>query len=335
MSFRGMKDDMARSLASALDLGGGALAIQGGLVRGILTKWGAQAGAVAKFPVQASWGRGQASDVRHRLGLLNGDPEYQLAMAAHLGLIKTWEWAEKNKEKFDKEVVESARKLGKEGEKLADQYAADTGAGAKGLAIAKGVAAYRRLKAVWDAKNEVKNAKALLEISEGFRGNYDEALELFDNTKKGYTAAWKPLEVLSRLKGLSWLNKAPGAGILDKALVPLSFATGVKEVFLPSHKGAYGTADRVMGGVQAVSAGAVMAGWTSAAIAGSAIPVVGWVGLGVAGAYFLGSWAWDKWGGDVKAYAKKKVTQTVRGAVNFAERVAPGPVKKLKKLKFW
>ncbi|MER0240749.1 hypothetical protein AAHZ94_01640 [Streptomyces sp. HSW2009] len=331
-----MKDDMARSLASALDIGGGALAIQGGLVRGILTKWGGQAGAVAKFPLQATWGQDQAKDVRHRLGLLNGDPEYQLMMAAHLGLIKTWEWAEENREKFEKEVIESARKLGDEGKKLADQYAADTGAGAKGLAVVKGVAAYRRLKSVWDAKDRVKNAKALLEISEGFRGNYDDALKIFDKAKKGYTAAWKPMEILSKLKGLGWLNKAPGTTFLDRALVPVSFVTGAKEVFFPSHEGAYGTTDRVMGGVQVLSAGAVMAGWTSAAIAGSAIPVVGWVGLGVAGAYFLGSWAWDKWGGDVKAYAKKKLNETVKGVADFAERVvAPGPVKKLKKLKFW
>ncbi|MEN8655915.1 hypothetical protein ABCR94_36430, partial [Streptomyces sp. 21So2-11] len=78
----------------------------------------------------------------------------------------------------------------------------------------------------------------------------------------------------------------------------------------------------------------------------AAIPVVGWVALGVAGAYFLGSWAWDKWGDDVKAGAKKAWNATtkrvgeikdkgveiyngVRGAVNNIEPSI------IKKFAFW
>jgi len=45
--------------------------------------------------------------------------------------------------------------------------------------------------------------------------------------------------------------------------------------------------------------------------------VAGWVALGVTGAYFLGSWAWDNWGDTVKS----GVGKAVQGAKSFIEKI--------------
>ncbi|MDT3397286.1 hypothetical protein RKE29_11615 [Streptomyces sp. B1866] len=84
----------------------------------------------------------------------------------------------------------------------------------------------------------------------------------------------------------------------SKWLVPFSLAAGVKEMFDPTHHSARGTADRIMGGVEAGGAVAVLGGESMAVALGAAsvagaVPVVGWAALGVAGGYVLGNWAYD------------------------------------------
>ncbi|WKX70976.1 hypothetical protein [Streptomyces sp. XD-27] len=299
MAIKGMETTEVRSLAASLDVTGTALTVQGELVRGIVAKWGGSPGKLSRFPAQTTWGSGQSKDIRHRLGILGADPEYVVMMAAYLGVVKTWEWAEKNKEQIKKDLIAGA-------EKLQDpQLRKDALALAKGMSIGKGIAAYRRMKTVWEEAKGVRTAKSLLDLSEVFRGDYLKALDKFDEARKIYTKPWGLMSWLSKAKWLKWLNKAPGKGFLDKAFVPLSFVTGLKELVFPSHDGLYGTADRFMGLVQVAGSGAVMYGmWGGAAAAASVIPVVGWIALGAAGAYFLGSWAWDKWGDDIKSGAK-------------------------------
>lgn len=81
-----------------------------------------------------------------------------------------------------------------------------------------------------------------------------------------------------------------------KATVPLQVLMGAKEaVFGNGHTGGYNIADHLMGGVSVVGGSAVLFGSAEAGLLGVAAltPGVGWALLGAAGAYALGSWAWD------------------------------------------
>ncbi|MGW7690548.1 putative T7SS-secreted protein [Streptomyces asiaticus] len=151
-------------------------------------------------------------------------------------------------------------------------------------------------------------------------------------------------------------------GKLNKAMVPFAIAGGLKQAINPDHGGGRGLADRIAGGAQALGGAAVL---TEGAIGGSllaseaalaAVPVAGWAVLGATGAYFAGSYIYDKWGDDIAAGAKTAwnatshaVTNTVGGAVDAtvnaalhpsgavkaAEHVVDGTVNSVKKLKFW
>ncbi|MET7936456.1 hypothetical protein [Streptomyces sp. NPDC005322] len=342
MSFRGMKKDDARNLAAALDVSGGALATQGDLIRGIVAKWGGEAGKLARFPGQSTWHKEHAKDVRRRIGILDGDPDRVLMMASYVRVVKTWEEAKER----GRELAEDIKKRAEDAKETAEyfndsQEKKDALAIAKSLSITKGVAAYRRFSKAWRAAQAVQS---FLDLRKKVPGSLKAVTTLFDElreAKAGFVKPWKVMELGSKIKGLGFLAKAPGQGIFDKVMLPLSFVTGLKEFIMPSHAGARGIADRGMGLLQAGGAGVVMAGWASGAIAASAIPVIGWTAMGIAGAYFLGSWAWDKWGDDIKGGAKKaanwvknKVGQKLDEAANAVKKVVhvPGPVKKLK---FW
>lgn len=372
MSFRGMDEAGARLLAAALDVNGGALSIQGGLIRGIVAKWGGTAGGLSKTPAHATWCQEQATDVRRRLKILDADPEGVLTMAAYTGVLGTWEHAEKNKKSFVDEVREGAQEIND------SQAKADALATVKALSVWKGIAAYRRLKDVWEKGKPLRATKALLEHSEVFRAIYESQLKKYGETRAA--TFQKPWAAASKLAGinirgwqpLEFLDKAPGKGVFNRIFVPLAFTAGMKELLLPSHKGARGAVDRGMGLVQVVGASAAMYDVLGFAAATSSIPMVGWVTLGVAGAYFLGSWAWDKWGDDIKAGtkkawnwtknksgeawnatkkqadeawrdtkkqaneawqdSKKKAKETWDDTKKVAEKIVPGPIKKAK---FW
>ncbi|WP_431043809.1 hypothetical protein ACQUSR_19225 [Streptomyces sp. P1-3] len=344
-----MATEGARNLAAALDVHGGALTIQGGLVRGIIAKWGGQSGTLSQFPAKSTWSQDQAKDIRHRLGVLGADPERVLMMAAYLGTMKTWEWAKDNAEQFTEEVVKGAEAIND------SQTKQDALAVAKTLSIAKGVAAFNRYKEAWKKATLVGAALDRLNLGKLSPAAFQRTLQMLGSARAGFTKPWGAMAFLAnKFKFLAFLNKAPGAGALDKVMLPLSLVTGLKEFVMPSHGGVQGVVDRGMGLLQAAGAGGVMAGWFSASVAAGAIPVVGWVALGIAGAYFLGSWAWDKWGDDIKDGAKaawnwtadkgKEVWNDTKetvsnewndfkdGAKEAAKRYLPGPVKDLK---FW
>lgn len=93
--------------------------------------------------------------------------------------------------------------------------------------------------------------------------------------------------------GLDGFSSLPA---LAKGTVPLQMIFGAKEAILGNgHTGAYNIADHLMGGVSVVGGGAVLFGSAEAGLLGVAAltPGVGWALLGAAGAYALGSWAWD------------------------------------------
>ncbi|QKW50424.1 hypothetical protein [Streptomyces buecherae] len=354
-----MNYEGARGLAAALDVQGGALAIQGGMVRGIVAKWGGESGNLSKFPAHSTWSKDQATDIRRRLGILGGDPEYALMMATYTGVIRTWEDVSRNGKKFAEDARKQALSL-KDSQAKTDALAA-----IKTLSVWKGIAAYRRIKEVWDIERPLRTTKSLLELSNRFAGAYLKTLaQVGGERPQIYTRPWGAAAWMAEYVGwrnyppfknlkfqpLSFMAKAPGKGFFDKAFVPLTFVAGVKEVILPTHKGGRGIADRSMGFVQAAGAGGVMYGMWGGAAAASAIPVVGWVAIGVAGAYFLGSWGWDKWGDDIKAGTKKAWKWTTKktgeawnatkreteeawdGTKKMAKKIFPGRVKKIK---FW
>lgn len=91
MGFKGMDDVQAPKLAAAVDVMGGALSIQGGLISGILTKWNAKAQGTSDFPKKAQWASDQAKDIRRRLGIAQDDPEAILTFAGLAGALETWQ----------------------------------------------------------------------------------------------------------------------------------------------------------------------------------------------------------------------------------------------------
>ncbi|WP_431037555.1 hypothetical protein ACQYWQ_24685 [Streptomyces sp. P6-2-1] len=345
MGFKGMDDVQAPKLAAAVDVMGGTLTIQGGLIGGILAKWDAKAEGVSAFPRKASWATDEAKDIRRRLGIAKDDPEAVLTFASLSGALETW-----------KEFKEGTLK--------------DIKTPFKILKIPTAVEATMHLYERWAQGQNVAGARAVWELNKYFgsadarikakRGELLKELLKDQKIRNWYKEPWKWQQsvrrVAMRLKipyAAKLFNKAPGAGMLARRVfLPLSIVDGVKQMFLPTHTGAYGVADRGMGlleagGAVAVLGGASMAGalGASAAVA-AAVPVVGWVALGVAGTYFLGSWAWDKWGDDIKSGAKHawnatkewggkvkdKGAEIVDGAKKAVTNLVPNTVKKYK---FW
>ncbi|MFI8991805.1 putative T7SS-secreted protein [Streptomyces antimycoticus] len=216
--------------------------------------------------------------------------------------------------------------------------------GSKAFGVWKGIQASKALWGQW--RNGIKAADAL--------------------AKPGWFAT-KIAEIAdggSRLSGTaSRISSGMGLfGEISKRFLPLSVATGLKQAVSPDHEGGRGWGDRFAGGLQAAGGAAVIGGEGAAlyfgvgATAAAAVPVAGWAVLGATGAYFLGSYVYDKWGDDIAAGAKSAwnatshaVTNTVdrtvdatvnaalhpSGAVKAAEHVVDGTVNSVKKLKFW
>ncbi|WP_055698664.1 MULTISPECIES: hypothetical protein [Streptomyces] len=345
MGFKGMDDVQAPKLAAAVDVMGGTLTIQGGLINGILEKWNAKAEGVSSFPKKASWATDEAKDIRRRLGIAKDDPEAVLTFASLAGALETW-----------KEFQEGTLK--------------DIKTPLKILKIPTAIEASMHLYARWQQGQNVAGARAVWELNKYFGSSADrikakrgELLrELLKDQKirNWYKEPWKWQQAVRRtamrLKipfAEKLFKNAPGVGKLaTRVFLPLSVLHGVKQMFLPDHKGAYGVADRGMGFLEAGGAAAVLGGASAATALGAsatvaaAVPVVGWVALGVAGAYFLGSWGWDKWGDDIKSGAKHawnatkewggkvkdKGKEIVDGAKSAVTNLVPNAVKKYK---FW
>ncbi|ASQ97295.1 putative T7SS-secreted protein [Streptomyces sp. 11-1-2] len=209
---------------------------------------------------------------------------------------------------------------------------------------------YKKLKKIPKAWQTVTASVALWkQFSQG--GNaIQEWVQKFENP------AWA-----SRL-GAGGVRAAGALAKLNKAMVPFAIAGGLKQVINPDHGGGYGVADRLVGGAQVAGGAAVLGGEAAAVYMGvgvtaaAAVPVAGWAVLGATGAYFAGSYIYDKWGDDIAAGAKTAwnatshaVTNTVGGAVDAtvnaalhpsgavkaAEHVVDGTVNSVKKLKFW
>ncbi len=211
----------------------------------------------------------------------------------------------------------------------------------KVFSIMSGVEAAIQLQKRWAQGRNVAAARAVYDIRRymgalpGGRKLNDLIAEMLKARKIQdlYKQPWKWQQSVSaamqrlRIPGAHLLVKnPPGAGLFARVTLPLAVVGGVKETVVPTHDGAQGWVDRGMGAVQAGGAVAVLGGagiatalGASAAVA-AAVPVVGWAALAVTGAYFVGSWAWDTWGNDIKA-----------GAGNAWEG-AKGVVEKLK---FW
>jgi hypothetical protein len=345
VGFKGMNDVQAPKLAAAVDVLGGTLSIQGGLISNILAKWDAKAEGVSDFPKKASWAQDEAKDIRRRLGLSLDDPEAVLTFAGLAGALETW-----------KEFKEGTLK--------------DIKTPFKVLKIPTAIEASMHLYQRWAQGQNVAGARAVWELNKYFgspaartaakRGELLQELLKDQRIRNWYKEPWKWQQAVRntamRLKipyAAKLFSKAPGTGFLaTRVFLPLAVVSGVKEMFLPTHEGAQGWADRGMGGVQAAGAVAVLGGagmatalGASAAVA-AAVPVVGWVALGVAGAYFLGSWAWDKWGDDIKDGAKQawnatkewgndikdKGAEIVDGAKSAVTNLVPNAIRKYS---FW
>ncbi|KUL54730.1 MULTISPECIES: hypothetical protein [Streptomyces] len=345
MGFKGMDDVQAPKLAAAVDVMGGALTIQGGLINGILEKWEAKAEGTSDFPKKASWATDEAKDIRRRLGIAKDDPEAVLTFAGLAGALETW-----------KEFQEGILK--------------DIKTPLKVLKIPTAIEASLHLYARWAQGQNVAGARAVWELNKYFgsaaerikatRGELLKELLKDQKIRNWYKEPWKWQQAVRRtamrLKipyAAKLFTKAPGTSALARRVfLPLSIVHGVKQMFLPDHKGAYGMADRGMGLLEAGGAAAVLGGASAATALGAsatvaaAVPVVGWVALGVAGAYFLGSWAWDKWGDDIKSGAKQawkatkewggkvkdKGKEIVDGAKSAVTNLVPNAIKKYS---FW
>ncbi|MFG2078150.1 hypothetical protein [Nonomuraea maritima] len=308
MSLVGMKPEQARNLAAAAEVAGGSLVVQGAVIRRLLERWNGDVSRVASFPARASWAQDQAKDIRRRAGLLEQDPEGAVLFAAMTSSLDFWE-----QHKAKAQAVTKSFKV---------------------LAILSGVDAAVQLQKQWAQGRNVAGARAIYEIRRymgAIPGNR-KLSELISETLTArkiqdlYKQPWQWQQTLSatmkrvKLPGAEFLTKnAPGVGIFARLSLAAAVVTGVKETVVPTHDGAQSWVDRGMGVVQTGGAIAVMGGAGMATALGAsaaAVPVAGWVALGVAGAYFLGSWAWDNWGDGIKAGAGK----ALQGAKNFIEK---------------
>ncbi|MER5545788.1 hypothetical protein ABT072_25810 [Streptomyces sp. NPDC002589] len=352
-----MSKDNARKLAAALDVADGALSIQGPLVSGILAKWEGDQGNIKRIRQDASWSRDQAKDVRRRIGILDADPSTELMFMGLTGVLNTWQEYQEHKGEIG-EYMNEFKEIKK-----------NVTTPLRITKIASGIEASLQLYQRWAQGQNVAGAKAVLELNKyfGITGdrlklkNIDYMRELLKLQKvEGlYQQPWKWQQGLrafltTKLKiplPAKLLNQAPGLSILDRVGLPLAVVHGVKEMALPDHKGVLGGFDRGMGLVEAGGAGAVLGGSAAAGALGAgatvaaAVPVVGWAALGVAGAYFIGTWAWDnreaisntakrawnattKWAGDVA----DKGEEIVNGAKSAVTNLVPSAIKKYK---FW
>jgi hypothetical protein len=315
MSLVGMKTDQARNLAAAAEVAGGALMVQGAVIRRLLERWNGDVSRVASFPTHASWAQDQAKDIRRRAGQLEQDPEGNWVMATMTFVLQFWE--------DHKAKVQSVTKP------------------LKVMSILSGVDAAVQLQQRWVQARNVASARAVYEVRRymGALPGNRKLSELISEMLKArkiqdlYKQPWQWQQTLAatmkrwKIPGGGVLTKnPPGAGTLARYLLPVTAVAGLKEAVAPTHDGTQGWVDRGMGALQAGGAIAVMGGASMATALGAsaavaaAVPVAGWVALGVAGAYFLGSWAWDNWGDTIKA----GVGKAVQGAKDFIE-----------KFKFW
>ncbi|MEV5939134.1 hypothetical protein [Streptomyces sp. NPDC051994] len=350
-----MTKEKARRLSAALDVVDGALSIQGPLISGLLAKWEGDQGNLKRFPQDASWSRDQAKDVRHRLGILSADPAAELMFMGLSHVLDTWKDYEEHKgqiaeyvDEFKKAKPQTALRITK---------------------VASGIEASIQLYQRWAQGQNVAGAKAVLELNKyfGITGdrlklkNIDYMRELLKLQKieDAFQQPWKWQQGLrafltTKLKiplPAKLMAQAPGLSFLDKLGLPLAIVHGVKEMALPDHKGVLGGFDRGMGVVEAGGAAAAIGGEAAALGIGAsvgvaaAVPVVGWAALGVAGAYFLGTWAWDnreaiknttkkawnattKWAGGVADKGKEIAHDAKKAVTNLVPNT-------IKKFKFW
>ncbi|MFE9116769.1 hypothetical protein [Streptomyces sp. NPDC007172] len=352
-----MTKEKAMRLAAALDVADGALSIQGPLVSGLLAKWEGDQGNLKRIPQDASWSRDQAKDVRDRLGILETDPSVELMFMGMSGVLKTWQEYQEHKGEVGA-YADEFKELKK-----------NVTTPLRLTKIASGIEASLQLYQRWSQGQNVAGAKAVLELNKyfGITGdrlklkNIDYMRELLKLQKIEdlYQQPWKWQQGLrtfltTKLKiplPAKLLAQSPGLSILDRVGLPLAIVHGVKEMVIPDHKGVLGGFDRGMGVVEAGGAAAVLGGGAAAGALGAsaavaaAVPVVGWAALGVAGAYFIGTWAWDnreaikdgakkawnatsKWAGSVADKGK----EIANGAKSAVTNLVPNAVKKFK---FW
>ncbi|MFC8421826.1 hypothetical protein ACFUN7_13240 [Streptomyces sp. NPDC057236] len=345
MGFKGMDEVQAPKLGAAVDVMGGTLSIQGGLISGILAKWNAKAEGVSDFPKKAQWASDEAKDIRRRLGIAQDDPEAVLTFAGLAGALETWQ-------------------------EFKDGTLKDIKTPLKLLKIPTAIEGSLRLYKMWAQGQNIDGARAVYELNKYFgseaariratRGELLKELLQAQRLRNLYKEPWQWQQAVRntamRLKipyASKLFSKAPGTGVLARRVfLPLSVLHGVKQMFIPDHQGAQGWVDRGMGGIEAAGAVAVLGGAGMATALGAsatvaaAVPVVGWVALGVTGAYFLGSWAWDKWGDDITAGAKDawkattewagetkdKAEEIVNGAKSAVTNLVPNTIRKYK---FW
>ncbi|MFJ8384957.1 hypothetical protein ACIQ9Q_10650 [Streptomyces sp. NPDC094438] len=361
MSFRGLQKDRARDLAAAVSVAGGALAVQGGLISSLLAQWNGQAGKLSEFPKKASWAADQAKDIRRRIGILDADPDADLLYASLSGVLDDWkefkDFADGIKDSDAYKRYKSAT------ESDAYKNFQDAKKTLKVTGIPTAVEASLSLYQRWQQGQNVAGARAVFELNKYFgvdadrlklkRGEFLKELLEDQRLRNMYKEPWKWQQAVAKIGAklripavgkipkvgeylerplAKIFTKAPGVGFLsEKVLLPANVVTGVKEMVLPDHAGPQGWVDRGMGGVQAAGAVAVMGGTSMGGLlfgagtaAAAAVPVVGWVALGVAGTYFLGSMVWDRYGDDIKKGASK----AWKASKNWGGKT-------LKKLKFW
>lgn len=328
MTFRGMTKEKAQRLSAALDIVDGALSIQGPLVSGLLAKWDGDQGNLKRFTQDASWSRDTAGDVRRRLGILEADPNVELLFMGLSGVLETWQHVEERKgeighyvDEFKQAKPQTALRITK---------------------VASGIEASLRLYRLWAQGQNVAGARAVLELNKYFgvtgdrleAKNLEYMAEVLKLQKAGEALKepwqWQQLtrSFLTKLKiplPAKLFRQAPGLSAFDKFGLPLAVVHGVKEMVIPDHKGTLGGFDRGMGLVEAGGAAAVIGGEAAALGLGAtvgvaaAVPVVGWAALGVAGAYFLGTWAYDNRKA-IKDGAKKAWNATTKWAGGIADK---------------
>lgn len=305
MSLAGMKPDQARNLAAATEVAGGALAVQGAEIRRLLERWNGDVSRVSSFPERASWMSDQAKDIRRRADILEQDPEGVLLFAGLAGVLEAFE-------RHRTQVQYATKPL-------------------KAVSVVSGIEAAVHLQKRWAQGRNVAAARAVYDVRRymgALPGNRKLSGLIAEMLKARkiqdlYQQPWKWLQTLSaamkrfHVPGADLLVKnAPGQGAIARVTLPLAAVSGLKQAVAPEHGGAQGWVDRGMGALQAGGSVAVMGGAGIATALGAsatvaaAVPVVGWTALGVAGAYFLGSWAWDTWGDDIKSGASKAWNST-------------------------
>ncbi|WP_435193282.1 hypothetical protein [Streptomyces sp. NRRL F-5630] len=348
MGFKGLDDELAPQLASAITVTGGAYSVQGQLVEQILNKWSIDADL--DFRRHQQWAVDEVKHLNWMLKRTREDPSATIHNAALAGVLETW-----------------------------FKYGSLT----RAVKISTGAEAAMRLYGRWQQGKNVAAARSALALSRTISGlgseeytagrrALTEALTKAKAAQNAFKEPWAWQKVLGKVAGkfkspfpskvtailqkANFLKKVPtnmpGAGIANKVMLPLAVAHGVTEMFSPGHDGAQGWIDRGMGGLEVAGVGAVVGGSALATTLGAtatvaaAVPVVGWAALGVTGAYFLGTWAWDRWGDDVKGWGKKAgkavgkwakgtyddvkndTEGIVEGAKKVVKNVVPGPLRK-------